>query len=119
MSEQTPEDSAVEIAFDEGVVWSAEVLKAQGRSPDRVSVEEITWLKRLREGLGKTRRSLINQVKAIVGQGPLNQDAVMEIEALLLSADVGVQAAQPEARAPQQRSPRHERLSRASRRTSA
>ncbi|MBO1349057.1 MAG: signal recognition particle-docking protein FtsY [Hormoscilla sp. GUM202] len=91
LSEQTPDDSAVEIAFDEGFVWSAEVLKAQGRRPDRVSVEEITWLKRLRQGLGKTRRGLINQLKAIVGQGPLNQDAVTEIEALLLSADVGVQ----------------------------
>ncbi|HEY9806987.1 MAG TPA: signal recognition particle-docking protein FtsY, partial [Candidatus Obscuribacterales bacterium] len=51
-----------------------------------------TWLKRLRQGLDKTRRSLVNQLKAIVGQGPLNQDAVEEIEALLLQADVGVAA---------------------------
>jgi fused signal recognition particle receptor len=46
----------------------------------------------LRQGLGKTRRSLANQLKAIVGQGPLNQDAVLEIEALLLQADVGIEA---------------------------
>lgn len=80
------------IAFDEGFVWSASVLAAQGRRPDDVSIEEISWLVRLRQGLSKTRRSLINQLRAIVGQGPLNQDAVSEIEALLLQADVGVEA---------------------------
>ncbi|MGK7925796.1 MAG: signal recognition particle-docking protein FtsY [Spirulina sp.] len=80
------------VDFDEDFVWSAKVLAEQGRRPEEVSLEEISWLKRLREGLGKTRRSLINQLKAIVGQGPLNEDAVMEIEALLLQADVGVEA---------------------------
>ena len=80
------------LAFDEGFLWSAEVLAAQGRRPDDISIEEITWLKKLRLGLDKTRRSLINQLKAIVGQGPLNQAAVMEIESLLLQADVGVEA---------------------------
>jgi fused signal recognition particle receptor len=80
------------LAFDEGFLWSAQVLAAQGRRPEDISAEEISWLKRLRQGLDKTRRSLINQLKAIVGQGPLNKDAVMEIEALLLQADVGVEA---------------------------
>jgi fused signal recognition particle receptor len=65
---------------------------SQGRRPDQVSVEEITWLQKLRKGLERTRRSLINRLKAIVGQGPLNQDAVAEIETLLLQADVGVAA---------------------------
>ncbi len=81
-----------DLVFDEGFLWSAEVLASQGRRPEDVSIEEISWLKRLRQGLDKTRRSLINQLKAIVGQGPLNQDAVMQIEALLLQADVGVEA---------------------------
>lgn len=80
------------LAFDEGFLWSAEVLAAQGRRPEDVSIEEITWLKKLRQGLDKTRRNILNQLKAIVGQGPLNQAAVMEIEALLLQADVGVEA---------------------------
>ncbi len=83
---------APELAFDEGFLWSAEILAAQGRRPDEVSISEITWLRKLRQGLDKTRRGLVNQLKAIVGQGPLNQDAVMEIEALLLQADVGVAA---------------------------
>ncbi|MBD2090357.1 signal recognition particle-docking protein FtsY [Microcoleus sp. FACHB-1515] len=78
--------------LDENFLWSAEVLANQGRKPEQISIEEITWLKRLRQGLSKTRRSLVNQLRAIVGQGPLNQDAVMAIESLLLQADVGVEA---------------------------
>ncbi|MBD1846971.1 signal recognition particle-docking protein FtsY [Cyanobacteria bacterium FACHB-63] len=78
--------------IDEGFLWSADVLAAMGRRAEDVSIEEITWLKRLRQGLDKTRRSLVNQLKAIVGQGPLNQDAVYEIESLLLQADAGVEA---------------------------
>ncbi|MBD2425738.1 signal recognition particle-docking protein FtsY [Phormidium sp. FACHB-1136] len=88
----TPELILPDIDLDEAFLWSAEVLAAQGRRPDEISAEEITWLKRLRQGLSKTRLSLVNQLKAIVGQGPLNEDAVMEIEALLLQADVGVAA---------------------------
>ncbi len=80
------------LILDEAFLWSAEVLAAQGRRPDQVSAEEISWLRKLRQGLDKTRRNLLNQLKAIVGQGPLNQDAVMEIESMLLQADVGVEA---------------------------
>jgi fused signal recognition particle receptor len=89
---QQPQIEMPDLAFDEGFVWSAEILAAQGRRPEDVSIEEITWLKKLRQGLDKTRRNIVNQLKAIVGQGPLNQTAVMEIEALLLQADVGVEA---------------------------
>ncbi|MBW4602627.1 MAG: signal recognition particle-docking protein FtsY [Calothrix sp. FI2-JRJ7] len=81
-----------DLEFDDGFVWSAEVLAAQGRRPEDVSIEEINWLKKLRRGLSKTRRNIVNQLKAIVGKGPLNQAAVTEIEALLLQADVGVEA---------------------------
>ena len=80
------------LEFDDGFVWSTKILAAQGRRAEEVSIEEINWLKKLRQGLDKTRRNILNQLKAIVGQGPLNQAAVGEIEALLLSADVGVEA---------------------------
>ncbi|MBW4578935.1 MAG: signal recognition particle-docking protein FtsY [Tildeniella nuda ZEHNDER 1965/U140] len=81
-----------ELVLDEGFLWSSEILAAQGRRPDQISLEEITWLNRLRQGLDKTRRGLINQLRSIVGQGPLNDDAVDEIESVLLQADVGVAA---------------------------
>jgi fused signal recognition particle receptor len=87
-----PAPEIPDFVLDEAFLWSAEVLAAQGRRPDQVSIEEITWLNRLRQGLDKTRRSLVNQLRAIVGQGPLNQDAVTEIESLLLQADVGIEA---------------------------
>ncbi len=78
--------------LDEEFMWSAKVLADRGTKPEEVSSEEIDWLKKLRRGLGKTRRNLINQLKATVGKGPLDSDAVMEIEALLLQADVGIEA---------------------------
>ncbi len=87
-----PEFEPLDIDLDEAFLWSAEVLAAQGRRADQISLEEITWLNKLRQGLDKTRRGLVNQLKAIVGQGPLNDAAVDEIEALLLQADVGVTA---------------------------
>jgi fused signal recognition particle receptor len=81
-----------DVVFDDGFLWSAEILAAQGRRAEDVTIEEITWLRKLRQGLDKTRRGIINQLKSIVGQGPLNQAAVVEIESLLLQADVGVEA---------------------------
>ncbi len=81
-----------EIVLDEDFLWSAKVLADQGRSPAEVSRAEIDWLKKLRQGLNKTRLSLVNQVKALIGQGPLNADAVVAIETLLLQADVGIEA---------------------------
>ncbi|NEQ95124.1 MAG: signal recognition particle-docking protein FtsY [Cyanothece sp. SIO2G6] len=90
--EEEVEPESPEVELDEDFVWSAGVLASQGRRPDQVSAEEITWLTKLRQGLGKTRRGLINQLRSVVGQGPLNAAAVMEIEDLLLQADVGVDA---------------------------
>jgi fused signal recognition particle receptor len=80
------------LLLDGDFLWSVEVLAMEGRRPEDISIEELTWLKQLRQGLDRTRRSLINSLRLIVGQGPLNEAAVLEIEALLLQADVGVQA---------------------------
>ncbi|NJN76886.1 MAG: signal recognition particle-docking protein FtsY, partial [Synechococcaceae cyanobacterium RL_1_2] len=81
-----------QVDFDDDFLWSTRVLAQQGRSPEEIAEAEIQWLKVLRQGLGKTRRSLVNQLRAVVGQGPLNEEAVMEIESLLLQADVGIEA---------------------------
>ncbi|BAC88192.1 signal recognition particle-docking protein FtsY [Gloeobacter violaceus] len=76
--------------LDPGFLWSAEVLAAQGRRPEDVTVEEISWLQKLRAGLGRTRRSLVNNVKALAGRGPIGPDELEELEGLLLQADVGI-----------------------------
>ncbi len=91
-SVDAPPPGDEQLQLDEGFLWSAEVLAAQGRRPEEVSMEEITWLQKLRRGLGKTRQGLVNQLKSVVGQGPLNEEGVMEIEALLLQADTGIKA---------------------------
>lgn len=87
-----PETPAPDIDLDEDFLWSAKVLADQGRTPEQVSLDEINWLKKLRQGLDKTRRGFVNQFKALIGQGPLNADAVESIETLLLQADVGIEA---------------------------
>jgi len=88
----TPSTPLPDFTLDEGFIWSSEILASQGRRAEDISLEEITWLNKLRQGLDKTRRGLVNQLRAIVGQGPLTQDAVIEIESALLQADVGVAA---------------------------
>ncbi|WP_310484062.1 signal recognition particle-docking protein FtsY, partial [Chamaesiphon sp. VAR_48_metabat_403] len=87
-----PVASNADIALDDDFLWSAKVLADQGRTPEQVSLDEINWLKKLRQGLDKTRRGFVNQFKALIGQGPLNANAVESIETLLLQADVGVEA---------------------------
>ena len=93
---ETPEEEIVteteSTELDEDFIWSSQVLAKSGRTAEDVSEEEISWLTKLRQGLGKTRIGLVNQLKSIVGKGPLNEDAVMEIESLLLQADVGIEA---------------------------
>ncbi len=88
----TPSSEETVTVDDDEAAWSVRVLANQGRNPEEIAQEEISWLKQLRQGLGKTRRNFFNQLKAVVGKGPLNEDAVMEIEALLLQADVGIEA---------------------------
>lgn len=90
--EPEPITTAESTELDEDFIWSSQVLAKSGRTAEDVSEEEISWLTKLRQGLGKTRIGLVNQLKSIVGKGPLNEDAVMEIESLLLQADVGIDA---------------------------
>ena len=100
---QTPEAPAVEDrqgdgadpslgALDDAFLWSAEVLAAQGRSVDDVSLEEIDWLSRLRRGMEKTRQGFVTGLLERLGTDPLSGETLDEIESLLLRADVGVQA---------------------------
>jgi fused signal recognition particle receptor len=51
LSHRSATEEIPEMSFDEGFLWSAEVLAAQGRLAEDVSIEEITWLKKLRQGL--------------------------------------------------------------------
>jgi fused signal recognition particle receptor len=89
---EEPAAAAPNIALDDDFLWSAKILADRGRTPEQVSLDEINWLKKLRQGLDKTRRGFVNQLKALIGQGPLDADAVESIETLLLQSDVGIEA---------------------------
>ncbi|MEO1002093.1 MAG: signal recognition particle-docking protein FtsY [Cyanobacteria bacterium J06638_7] len=78
--------------FDDTFTWSAEVLAAQGRRLDEVSLEEIDWLGRLRQGLEKTRRGFVTQLLENLGDDPLSPELLDDLETALLRADVGVGA---------------------------
>jgi fused signal recognition particle receptor len=88
-----PEESEPSLgAFDADFTWSAEVLAAQGRSVEQMSMEEIDWLGRLRRGLEKTRRGFVTQLLERLGDDPLTPAVLDDLESTLLRADVGVQA---------------------------
>jgi fused signal recognition particle receptor len=93
-AEAAPEDAADPSlgAFDDTFTWSAEVLAAQGRRAEEVSLEEIDWLGRLRRGLEKTRRGLVSQLLENLGEDPLTPEVLEDLESTLLRADVGVKA---------------------------
>ncbi|MCP9808111.1 signal recognition particle-docking protein FtsY [Cyanobium sp. HWJ4-Hawea] len=78
--------------FDETFTWSAEVLAAQGKRVDQISLEEIDWLSRLRQGLEKTRQGFVTQLLDNLGDDPLTPEILDDLEGALLRADVGVQA---------------------------
>ena len=78
--------------LDEDFLWSAEVLAAQGRQVDQVSLEEIDWLGRLRRGMEKTRQNFVTTLLDNLGGDPLSEASLDDIETLLLQADVGVEA---------------------------
>jgi len=78
--------------FDDDFTWSAEVLAAQGRRVDEVSLEEIDWLGRLRRGLEKTRQGFVAGLLENLGDDPLTPEVLDDLETLLLRADAGVQA---------------------------
>ena len=67
-------------AFDDDFTWSAEVLAAQGRNLDDISLEEIDWLGRLRRGMEKTRRGFVTQLLDNLGDDPLTPEVLDDLE---------------------------------------
>jgi len=78
--------------FDDTFTWSAEVLAAQGRDAGQVTLEEIDWLGRLRQGLEKTRQGYVTGLLQNLGDDPLTPEVLDDLESLLLRADAGVKA---------------------------
>jgi fused signal recognition particle receptor len=56
-------------------------------------VSPPSFFEKIRGGLARTRNAVVERIAAVVGSGGLDQDAIEEIEAILLQADVGVETA--------------------------
>ncbi len=78
--------------FDDTFTWSAQVLAAQGKTPDQFSLDDIDWLGRLKQGLEKTRQGFVTDLLDKLGDDPLTPEVVDDLEMLLLRADAGVAA---------------------------
>jgi fused signal recognition particle receptor len=91
-SEPDPTPTAEPEVIDSDFLWSAEVLAAQGRPAAQISIEEINWLGKLRQGMEKTRQGFVTQLLENLGDDPLSEQSLEEIETLLLKADVGVES---------------------------
>ncbi len=57
-------------------------------------VAEVDWLARMREGLARTRDRLQEGFGALFSAGAIDEDALEELETILLTADVGIAASE-------------------------
>ena len=78
--------------FDKTFTWSAEVLAAQGKKTTDISIEEIDWLGRLKQGLEKSRKDFVTDLLDKFGDDPLTPEVVDDLETLLIRSDAGVEA---------------------------
>jgi len=54
----------------------------------------LSWTARLKQGLAKTRNQLGNQLASIFGGGKIDAEVYEELETILLTSDVGINATQ-------------------------
>jgi fused signal recognition particle receptor len=55
---------------------------------------ELTWRERLKAGLARTRAQLGGKLKSIFSRGKVDDELLEELESLLLTSDVGMEATQ-------------------------
>ena len=57
-------------------------------------VQSPSWTERLKQGLAKTRSQLGSQLAGLFGGGKIDEDVYEELETILLTSDIGVNATQ-------------------------
>ncbi len=60
------------------------------KTPENTS--PASWTERLKQGLSKTRQQLGNQLSGIFGGGKIDDEVYEELESILLTSDVGINA---------------------------
>lgn len=69
------------------------VNEVKPAKPDETSSEK-SWTERLKQGLAKTRSQLGGQLASLFGGGKIDADVYEELETILLTSDVGINATQ-------------------------
>ena len=68
--------------------------KSDPVTPPAIASASLSWTERLKNGLAKTRQQLGGQLSALFGGGKINEEIYEELETILLTSDVGVNATQ-------------------------
>lgn len=99
--EAAPEISSAEEDVDPSSVKAAEASTAEQpaeleTTPEaKVEEEPVNLFQRMRQGLAKTRSSLVGRVDALLGSSDkLDDEFLEELEEILITADFGMQATQ-------------------------
>ena len=73
---------------------AATASPAEPPTPPSPSAEasKLSWTERLRKGLSRSREQLSKQLKGIFSGGQIDEDVYEELETILLTSDVGVNA---------------------------
>jgi fused signal recognition particle receptor len=92
-SAQTPEqaDCTDDAELAQDSLTSAQPNTKLAEAPDSESETKVSFFKRLKDGLAKTRSQFSSGIADLVlGQKEIDDDTLEEVETLLLMADVGV-----------------------------
>ncbi|PKO53782.1 MAG: signal recognition particle-docking protein FtsY, partial [Betaproteobacteria bacterium HGW-Betaproteobacteria-20] len=61
-------------------------------TPEPAIEKSQSWSERLKQSLSKTRKQLGNQLASLFGGGKIDADVYEELETILITSDVGVNA---------------------------
>ena len=61
-------------------------------SSEQAPEQEISWTERLKQGLSRTRSQLGNQLSSLFSSGKISDEVYEELETILITSDVGVNA---------------------------
>ncbi len=91
---EVPETTPVEEITPEPAVSAPEAIAEEKQAEAAPKTEKLSWAQKLKAGLSKTRQNLGGQISSLFSGGKIDEDTYEELEAILLTADVGVAATQ-------------------------
>ncbi|NHR05898.1 signal recognition particle-docking protein FtsY [Chromobacterium haemolyticum] len=87
-----PQHSTPELAPAPAEVAPVPAQAAAPHEPAPVSLKKMSWAERLKAGLSKTRDKLGKSLAGLFGGGKIDEELYEELETVLLTADMGVDA---------------------------